>query len=218
MTSKKKTRTLRLVVNGKAAADPSLRSAVEVLRDRGIRLDARVTWEARDAARLAAEAAREGVDVVVAVGGDGTINEVVGGLLTLPDSCPTAVAVVPLGTANDFATGAGIPKGNVLEALELALHGKEQRIDVGKVNDHHFINVASGGFGARVTAETPAHMKRFLGSAAYSLMGLVTAYRMTPYHGKLITPEEEVRGAMIFLSVGNGRYAGGGFPVAPRCS
>lgn len=203
-------------MNGKAAGDLSLRAAVKEVRASGVPIEVRVTYEAGDAARFAVEAAQDGVDVVVAAGGDGTINEVVSGLMTVGESCETAVAVVPFGTANDFATGCGIPKGNPLAALQLAATGQPTRIDVGQCNDRYFINVASGGFGARVTAETPTQMKKALGGAAYSLMGLVTAVKMTPYRGRLITDEGEVAGSMLVMAVGNGRLAGGGYPVTPK--
>jgi lipid kinase YegS len=209
-------RILRLVINGKAAGDPGLRMAVRALRDSGHQVEVRVTWEAGDAARLTAIAVHDGVDVVVAAGGDGTVSEVVAGLLTVDDSCNTAVAVLPFGTANDFATACGIPKGDPLAALKLAAEGPVRRVDVGKVNDRSFINVASGGFGAQVTAQTPAQMKKVLGGAAYSLMGLVTAAKLTPYCGKLITPEGEEHGSMILMAVANGRLAGGGYQVAPK--
>lgn len=208
-------RKLRLVVNGKAAGDPGLRAAVEELRSSGTPIEVRVTWEAGDAARFAADAVQDGVSVVVAAGGDGTVSEVVAGLMTTGPS-ETAVAVVPFGTANDFATGCGIPKGNPLAALKLAAEGQASRIDVGQVNNRYFINVASGGFGAEVTAQTPTHMKKVLGGAAYSLMGLVTVAKMTPYRGKLVTPDGEEYGAMILMAVGNGRLAGGGYEVAPN--
>jgi lipid kinase YegS len=209
-------RSLRLVVNGKAAADPALRAAVGQLRDQGVSLEVRVTWEAGDAARYAAEAVEKEVDVVVAAGGDGTVNEVVNGIVSAAPSPDVAVGVVPFGTANDFATGCGIPIGDPLAALTLAAEGEPKPIDVGKVNDRYFINVASGGFGARVTAETPTGMKKVLGGAAYSLMGLVTAAKMTPYRGKLVTPDGEETGAIILMAVGNGRLAGGGYEVAPK--
>ncbi len=211
-----KNRTLLLVVNGKAAGAPDLRAAVAAMRDRGFSLELRVTAQAGDAARLAAQGAEDGVDVLVAAGGDGTVSEVVSGLLTAPDSCTTAVAVVPFGTANDFAAGCGIPIGDPLAALELAAAGEATPIDVGKVNDRTFINVASGGFGARVTAETPPGLKEILGGAAYSLMGLVHAPSFLPYRGKFVTPETEHHGAIIAMAVGNGRCAGGGFQVTPR--
>jgi lipid kinase YegS len=136
--------------------------------------------------------------------------------MTTDEPCQTAVAVAPFGTANDFATGCGIPKGDPLAALRLAATGEPRSIDVGQCNDRYFINVASGGFGARVTAETPTQMKKALGGAAYSLMGLVTAAKMTPYRGKLIADEVEFPGSMILMAIGNGRLAGGGYPVTPK--
>src|SRR5690606_21462144 len=115
----------------------------------------------------------------------------VGGLMTMDAACETAVAVLPYGTANDFATGCQIPYRDPLAALWLAVEGQARRIDVGQVNDRYFINAASGGFGAAVTARTPTHMKKVLGGAAYSLMGLATASKMAPYRGKMITSEGE---------------------------
>jgi lipid kinase YegS len=209
-------RALRLVVNGKAAGDPALRTAVSQVRERGVSLEVRVTWEGGDAARYAAEAVDKGLDVVVAAGGDGTVNEVVNGVLEADDAPKIAVGVVPYGTANDFAVGCGIPKGDPLAALTLITETDPTPIDVGKVNDRHFINVASGGFGAEVTASTPREMKKALGGVAYSLMGLVTAAKMSPYRGRMITPDGEAEGQMILTSIGNGRQAGGGFQVCPQ--
>ena len=208
-------RTMRLILNGKASGDPALRDAVGQIREQGHTLDVRVTWEAGDAARYAGEAVRDGVQAVLAGGGDGTINEIVNGLLAEDNQRAPAVGLVPFGTANDFATACGIPKGDPLGALRLAAEGEPRPIDVGKVNHQYFINVTSGGFGAEVTASTPPEMKKALGGAAYSLMGLVTAAKMSPYRGKLVTSEGERAGQMILCAVGNGRQAGGGFPVCP---
>jgi len=207
---------MHLVVNGKSAGDPALRTAVAAVREKGVPLEIRVTWEGGDAARYAAEAVDAGIDVVIAGGGDGTINEVLGGMMSVTESPKTALGIIPYGTANDFATGCGILKGDPLTALNLAAGGEIRNIDVGKVNDRYFINVASGGFGARVTAETPIPMKKALGGAAYSLMGLITAAKMTPYQGKLILPDREEHGSMILMAIGNGRLAGGGYQVTPR--
>jgi YegS/Rv2252/BmrU family lipid kinase len=148
--------------------------------------------------------------------GDGTINEVVNGVLQADPSPRTAVAAAPYGTANDFATACGIPTDDTMAALQLAAGGEARPIDVGKVNDRFFINVASGGFGAEVTASTPIEMKKALGGAAYSIRGPVTAVKMTPYQGKLVTPEGEERGSMIVMAVGNGLQCGGGFQMTPK--
>src|SRR5690606_1369209 len=102
------------------------------------------------------------------------------------------------------------------EALQLITSARPRLIDVGTVNDRPFVNVASAGIGAEITAETPAGMKRVLGGAAYSLMGILKAFTMTPQEGRLITPHGTFVGTMIMLGIGNGRLAGGGFRVAPR--
>jgi len=207
---------MRIVVNGKAAGDPALREAVSQIRQQGHRLDVRVTWEGGDAARYAGEAVREAVDVVIAAGGDGTINEVASGVLAADASPTTAMAVIPYGTANDFATGIGVLKGDPLRALQLAAEGVASPIDVGKVNDRIFVNVTSGGFGAEVTAATPPQLKKALGGAAYSLMGLVTAAKMDPHECRFTAPDGTTgEGKLLLMAVGNGRQCGGGYQVAP---
>jgi len=210
-------RSLRIVLNGKAAGDPALRVAVNEIRRQGHSLEVRVTWESGDAARYASEAVRDGVDVIVAAGGDGTVNEVVQGVLSTSNPSDSAVAVVPFGTANDFAAGCGIPLGDPLAALRLAATGSAVAIDVGKANDQYFVNVASGGFGAEVTAQTPPQLKKAIGGAAYSLMGLVTAAKMSPHHCRVTLPDGTTRqGNVLVMTVANGRQCGGGQQVAPR--
>ena len=210
-------RWLRVIVNGKAAADPQLRPAVAHVREQGHRVEMRVTWEGGDAKREAAEAAHEGVEVVVAAGGDGTVHEVASGLLAAEAKPMPAMAVIPYGTANDFATSIGILKGDPLQALERAITGTATPIDVGRMNGHIFVNVASGGFGAEVTANTPAEMKRILGGAAYSLMGVVTAAKMNPYECRYALPDGTTgEGKVLIMAVGNGRQCGGGYQVTSQ--
>ena len=76
--------------------------------------------------------------------------------------------------------------------------------------------MASAGFGAEVTATTPQDMKKFLGGMAYSIMGFVKAFQLEPYEGRLILPDGVVKeGSMLIMAVGNSRFAGGGYEVAP---
>lgn len=209
-------RRLLLIVHGSHAADLELRQAVQTLRDQGTPVDVRLTWEQGDAARYAKEAALGPFDVAVAAGGDGTLNEVVNGILEADEFPQTAVAVVPLGTANDFANSALIPLENMLDALRLAADGEMHSIDVGRLNGRYFLNVVSGGFGAEVTANTPVEMKHVLGGAAYSLMGLITALNFQPYEAQIQIGEEVRRETLLMLAVGNGRQCGGGYLVAPK--
>src|SRR5690606_4207025 len=100
-----------LILNGKSAGDDAVREAVQALREQGIALDVRVTWEEGDGERYAAEALERGATHVVAGGGDGSLSEVASALghhdadaAALP-----SLGLLPLGTANDFASAAGIP-------------------------------------------------------------------------------------------------------------
>ncbi|MEA3274600.1 MAG: lipid kinase YegS [Pseudomonadota bacterium] len=208
-------RVLRLILNGKVASEPLVREAVAQVRRMGHVVEVSVTWESGDAARFAEEARKEGLDLIVAGGGDGTLNEVVNGLLAGGEGPLPAVAVLPLGTANDFARGCGVPT-DPREALLLAAEGRAVHIDVAKANDRYFVNVASGGFGAHVTAATPPELKRALGGAAYALTGLIEVLnrpQLKPIRFR--TAEGEFSEAAIVGAVGNGRQAGGGFQVAP---
>ena len=181
-----------MILNGKVAGDPMVRSAIGALRESGRAVEVRVTWELGDAQRFTAEASADQFDLVIAGGGDGTVNEVVHGLMDLPPERRPVFGIVPLGTANDFANGCGIP-ADPKKAFELCANGRATVIDVGKANDRYFINAASGGFGATLTAATPPELKRLLGGAAYTLMGAILAAKFKPYSGRLILPDRVFR-------------------------
>jgi lipid kinase YegS len=206
----------RLILNGKKAGNPEIREAVGRLREAGHDLQVRVTWEGGDAARLVREAAGEGVPRLIAGGGDGSVHEAANGLMQLPEQTRPALGILPLGTANDFATACGIPTDDPEAALRLALEAEPVPVDLGRAEETYFVNVASVGFGAAVTAETPVELKNFLGGGAYTLMGLLKALDFKPYPGRLRTPEGEIEQSVIVGAVCNGRLAGGGQPLAPE--
>ncbi len=162
-----------LIINGKGAGNEELRQAVKRLRAEQITLHVRVTWEHGDAARYVAEATQLGVGTVVAGGGDGTINEVAAALVQLPAHNRPALGILPLGTANDFAMACNIPPSPE-QALQLAIKGRSVPIDLAKVNgERYFINMATGGFGTRITTETPEKLKAALGGVSYFVHGLL---------------------------------------------
>ena len=214
-TKAKKTlsRKVQLILNGKVAGNDALWNAIVQQRAIPHSIKVRVTQQKGDARRFAAEAGA--VDLLIAAGGDGTLNEVVHGLMDLSRATRPALGVIPLGTANDFATGCGIPR-DPEEALALCLKGQALPIDIGKANEHWFLNAASAGFGAEVTATTPPELKRLLGPAAYAVMGAILAMNVHHYHGKLILPDREITGTGPVAIVGNGPQTGGGVQVAPR--
>lgn len=213
MKTKVKSKMVRLILNGKVAANSGLRAAVARQRTAGHSIEVRMTSEKGDARRFGSEA--DNMDLVIAAGGDGTVNEVVHGLMNIPAGARPILGIVPLGTANDFATGCGIPSDSV-EAFRLCMKGEAVSIDVGKANDQWFINAASSGFGAEITATTSPELKRLLGPAAYTVMGAILAINLHHYQGKLILPGREITGSGPVAIVGNGRQTGGGIQVAPR--
>ena len=101
--------------------------------------------------------------------------------------------------------------------MYIACTARAKKTDVGRANSSSFINVTSGGFGAEITATTPVDMKKALGGSAYTIMGMIKAFKLKPYEGRLLVPgEKPVKGNMVVMSVGNNRLAGGGFDVAPK--
>jgi hypothetical protein len=148
----------RIAVRVKQGANQELRDAVAAARENGHEIDVRVTWEAGDSGLFAAQAAKEGIDTVIAGGGDGTVNEVLNGLAQA-DGNTSALGVIPLGTANDFARSAGIPL-QLEAALRVAVETEPVAVDVGRSGDRAFMNVATGGFGTEVTVNTDPKLKR----------------------------------------------------------
>jgi lipid kinase YegS len=206
-------RKVQLILNGKVAGNETLQTAIARQRAVEHTINVRVTSEKGDARRFVAETGE--VDLLIAAGGDGTLNEVVHGLMDLSEAARPVLGVVPLGTANDFATGCGIPR-DPEQALALCIEGKQVPIDVGKANEHWFLNAASIGFGAEITATTPPELKHLLGPAAYAVMGAILAMNVHHYRGRLTLPDREIAGSGPVAIVGNGRQTGGGVQVAPR--
>jgi lipid kinase YegS len=135
-------------------------------------------------------------------------------LLEAGDTSPS-LAVLPLGTANDFAHACGIPL-DPLAAIRLAVSGPDARTDVGRVGGRYFINLATGGFGSHVTVATPPELKKALGGAAYLLTGLTHVSAIRPERGRFVGPGLDWEGEFLVLAVGNGRLAGGGRRLCPE--
>jgi lipid kinase YegS len=205
---------MRLILNGKKAELPEVREAVYKLRDEGYEIGVRVTWEKGDMERYVHEAVQDGQTRIVAGGGDGSINEAVNALMSIEADKRPALGILPLGTANDFATAAEVPF-LPYEALKLALEGEAYKVDVVRANERYFVNVASSGFGAQVVAETPPSLKNFLGGGAYTLSAVIKALNFTAHEGRLVAEGVDIKGRSIAGVVCNGRQAGGGQMLAP---
>lgn len=189
-----------------------LRTVLAQLRSAGLSIVVCETSGPRDAGRLARRST--GCDVVLAAGGDGTINEILNGLRARDDSC--VLGIVPLGTANVLARELGIdPRapGKVAAAIS---DGEVRRISLGLANDRYFAMMSGIGFDAHVVANVNPRIKRRFGKLAYVLRSLVELvwYRPRTYR-VLIDDRLELASSVV---VANGRFYGGPFVLAPDAS
>ncbi len=189
----------------------------------GHEVSVRVTFEAGDITRLAREALRDyqdqKIDTLVSGGGDGTLHEVVDAVLhSLPEGerPPFAFAVLPLGTANDFARHIRLDPSDITSCLRFAARASAKPMDIGEVNGCSFVNMATGGFGTQVTAQTDPNLKRVLGGAAYLFTGLNRFSELAACQARIEAEGFEWEGAFLALAIGNGRRAGGGIRLCPR--
>jgi diacylglycerol kinase (ATP) len=202
-----------MIIHGARAEREDVRHLIDWVRGKGHLVEPHVTLEPGDASAMAAAAARAGADAVIAMGGDGTVNEVVNGL----DGFDTPLGIIPLGTANDFATQAGIP-ADADHAMDVILRRKSVRIDTASLNGRRFLNVSTGGVGAEATAETPAEAKETLGPMAYAITGVRKFADFEPYRAAFRGPDFSFDGEFLMFAVGLTRASGGGTLVTPNAS
>ena len=206
-----------LILHRKSSNEDYVKEAVKQVKKNGTKLRVVVPFNKAEKPRVVREALKRGATRIIAGGGDGTINAVARALIGDGEAKPdVTLGVMPLGTANDFARGCELPTDDLAECLQIACTREGREIDVGMLNGRPFINVASLGFGAEITATTPVQLKKTLGGGAYTLMGMAKALKLTPYPGRFLVPgEDPVYGSMLFMAVGNNHFAGGGFDIAP---
>lgn len=204
---------LSYVVHGARADFAELRQMVAWVRQRGHAVEVHLTWQRGDAERMAAQAADRGTDVVIACGGDGTLNEVVNGL----DGRDVPLGVIPLGTANDFAGQTGIPE-DADHAMDVILRRKPVRIDTASMNGRRFLNVSTGGVGADATAETPADAKASLGPLAYAVTAMRKLAGNEVRHATFASAGFELDVDFMAFAVGSARVTGGGTIMTPDAS
>jgi len=188
-----------------------LRATVAELDRLGCRTDLRESACAGDAERIAATIGPADYDVVVAAGGDGTLNEIVNGLG--PDAPP--VAVIPIGTANVFAREIGMPADPRRIARTIAL-GESKNLFVGRANGRKFVLMAGIGFDGWIVAATSSELKRRFGKLAYVYQGLRHFF-----WGDLTKCTARIDGkehSAAICIVSNGRHYAGGFILTPQAS
>ncbi len=149
---------------------------------------------------------KAGYDLLVCSGGDGTLDEIVTGMMEREDKIP--IGYIPAGTTNDFANSLSIPK-NVREAASIAVNGTVFSCDVGKFNKDTFVYIAAFGLFTDVSYQTKQEMKNILGHLAYVLEGAKRLFAIPSYHIKVIYDGQEIEDEFVFGMVTNSKSVGG---------
>jgi len=185
-----------------------LSEALEVLAAEGYQLTVFPTAHGGDAVKAAAELAPQ-FDRVVCCGGDGTLNEVVTGLLQLPEEDRPVLGYIPMGSANDFARNLDLPK-TVAEQARLAAVGEGRYVDMGDSSGHTFTYVSAFGLFTEVSYSTPQNMKNLLGHFAYLLEGAGQLMNVPSYHMTVFAEgHSPLEGDFIYGMAGNTVSLGG---------
>lgn len=181
-----------------------IKDTVTFLREHGWQAELKLTTASGDARRLAHEAVQQKVDVVVAVGGDGTINEVIQELA----GSETALGVLPSGTVNVWAREVGIPLDNN-GAREVLLHGQTRQVDLGKVNDRYFLLMAGIGLDGEVTHAIEKKPAKRLGVLGYWLVGAWFGLGYGGFHISMYMNGRRVKTNALQVIIGNTQLYGG---------
>ncbi|ASA25618.1 diacylglycerol kinase [Paenibacillus donghaensis] len=209
-------KTARLIYNPTSGREEMKKRLADIL-DRldmgGIEASCHATSGEGDATLAAADAVERGYDLIIAAGGDGTLNEVINGMAEKPNLPP--LGVLPLGTTNDFARAMGIPK-HWEDSCDLILRQQSRLIDLGKANDRYFINIAGGGSLTELTYEVPSKLKTMMGQLAYYLKGIEKMASLSPTELIIRANGQEVihDEFMLFL-IANTNSVGGFERLAP---
>ena len=217
---------VKVIVNPVAGAYSTRRKwpiINKLLQRIGLSFDFQYTEGIGHAIELARAAASDGYRCLVAVGGDGTVNEVANGILYSTGATETALGIISTGTGSDFIRSVGIPR-DYPSACSTLTSPKRLSIDVGVVEyqskgqtlQRFFVNGAGVGFDATVVEKTERLPKYFGGTIPY-LAGLVMA--LLGYKNKSVVvnvEDETISGRVLSLVVANGGYLGGGMHIAPQ--
>ncbi|MCK4029762.1 diacylglycerol kinase family lipid kinase [Streptococcus iners] len=212
MEERKRARLIYNPTSGQEIMKKNVVDVLEILEGFGYETSAFQTTATKDSAKNEAKRAAEaGFDLVIAAGGDGTINEVVNGIAPLENR--PKMAIIPTGTTNDYARALKVPRGNPIEAAKLI--GKNQTIlmDIGLAKnekngfyqEHYFINIAAAGTLTELTYSVPSQLKTMFGYLAYVVKGaeLLPQVQFTPVRVTHDGGVFEGSVSMIFVALTN---------------
>lgn len=208
----------RIIYNPTAGRESFRKHIGEVLEKfetAGYETSCHATTGEGDATEAAKKAVERGFDLVVAAGGDGTLNEVIAGVS--PFEKRPKIGLIPMGTTNDFARALRIPR-EIDGAVDIILQGSLIPVDVGVMNDRHFINIAGGGRLTELTYDVPSKLKTVLGQLAYYIKGIEMLPSVNSSHVRIEYDDEVFDGEAMMFLVGLTNSVGGFEKLAPESS
>ncbi|MCE7792542.1 diacylglycerol kinase [Salipaludibacillus sp. CUR1] len=208
----KKARLIYNPSSGREQVKKHLPYILEKLETAGYEASAHATTGKDCAKQAAALACEREFDLIVAAGGDGTIHEVINGMAEQKNR--PSLGILPGGTTNDFARALHIPK-NIESACDVLLEGKLQSVDVGKVENKYFINIAGAGTLTELTYEVPSRLKTMMGQVAYYVKGFEKLPRIKPSHVTIEYDGRWFEGEIMLFLVCNTNSVGGFEKLAP---
>jgi diacylglycerol kinase (ATP) len=205
---------VKLVYNpagGRGRVRRHIAEVEERLRRAGAIVDAQGSSSPEDLTRIAAESSRAGYDRVVICGGDGTLHFAAREF----DLSGGTMALIPLGSGDDFARVVGIPRA-IRESCEVAVHGKVRLVDVALANDLRYLGVAGFGFDSEVARYANERVRFLRGSAVYLYAILRVLPRFTPHRVRIHANGRDREEEIMFAAVGNTRQYGSGIRITPN--
>lgn len=215
VSSLKKVKVIYNPSSGRQVIQRRIDDICKILLDNGYIVGKFATREKNDAMNETIKCCKEDWDIIVACGGDGTVNEVATGIILGGRKIP--VAILAAGTVNDFANYLGIPKGSK-EFCDMIMNENIIDVDLGKWGDKYFVNVAAGGFLTNVAHQVPTESKNALGRMAYYLEGLKEIPKQM-YSGidvKITSQEYSSEEEIFLFLVSNSSSIGGFKMLAPK--
>lgn len=211
---------VRLIVQHLRWSRP-LENRLLSLQRSGLALDWRVTRSAQETIEATHTAIHEGIDTLMAGGGDGMVRLIASAMLDMqppPDKIPS-LSILPLGTANDFANACGLSSEAWVQALHSPWYVSPYEVDVWQLQSeapHSFVNMCTGGTVATIPRDTSMPLKRLLGRHAYALVAAFRMPQLQKMQLRLSSPEADWEGTAYGFMLGNCRTAGGGLELCPE--
>ncbi|MRG87415.1 diacylglycerol kinase [Salinibacillus xinjiangensis] len=209
----KRARIIYNPTSGREAFQKELPEVLKKLEQAGYETSTHATTGEGDATEAARTAVERRYDIVIAAGGDGTINEVVNGLAE--QEFRPKLGIIPVGTTNDFARAIRVSR-NIQKAVDIIVEGHTRRLDIGRVNeDQYFINIAGGGKITELTYEVPSKLKTMLGQLAYYIKGIEMLPFFRPTRVKIQYNDEVIDDEIMMFLLSNSNSVGGFEKLAP---